>query len=183
MARALARAASARRLISAALSNSPTIRRCSSRGGRGTDTFSRYDLRTRCWPAVPLKFALKPHRVKTFKLSNDRNPPMGTVLLLIWSAGHFSDLQVHSYERSYDGIWATCGGFDGAGAAAPVERRSEAGDCRGIGTPGILWGGGCAAARALDRSSVHMAPTGSWVAGALPVIGAWLHAGVGRAGG
>ena len=71
MARALARAASARRLISAALSNSPTIRRCSSRGGRGTDTFSRYDLGTRCWPAVPLKFALKPHRVKTFKLSND----------------------------------------------------------------------------------------------------------------
>src|SRR6266849_8391128 len=99
---------------------------------------------------------------------------MGTVLLLIWSAGHFSDLQVHSYERSYDGIWATWGSFDGTGAATSVERRSEAGDCRGIGTPGIIWGCGCAAVRDFDRSPLHMAATGSWVAGTFPVIGAWL---------
>jgi hypothetical protein len=96
---------------------------------------------------------------------------------------HFSDLRRHSYERSYDGIWATGGGFDGTGAATPVERRSEAGDCHGIGTPGILWGRGCAAVRDLDRSSVYMAPTGSWVAGAFPVISAWLHADGDRAGG
>jgi hypothetical protein len=108
---------------------------------------------------------------------------MGTVLMLNSSADHFSNLRVHSYERSYDGIWGTGGGFDGTGAATPVERRSEAGDCRGIGTPGIIWGCGCAAVRDLDRSSVHMAPTGSWVAGAFPIIGGWLHAGVGRAGG
>jgi hypothetical protein len=112
-----------------------------------------------------------------------RNPPRGTVLMLSSSADHFSDLRGHSYERSYDGIWGTGGGFDGTGAATPVERRSEAGDCRGIGTPGIIWGCGCAAVRDLDRSSVYMAPTGSWVAGAFPIIGAWLHAGVGRAGG
>jgi hypothetical protein len=127
--------------------------------------------------------APRPGLLLPIKQKAQSNPPMGTVLILISSADHFSDLRVHSYERSYDGIWATGGGFDGTGAATPVERRSEAGDCRGIGTPGILWGCGCAAARALDRSSVHMAPTGSWVAGALPVIGAWLHAGVGRAGG
>ena len=69
------------------------------------------------------------------------------------------------------------------GFKAPVERRSEAGDCRGIRPSGILWGCGCAAVRDLDRSSVYMAPTGSWVAGAFPFIGAWLHAGGGRAGG
>jgi hypothetical protein len=111
------------------------------------------------------------------------NPPKGTVLLLIWSAGHFSDLRVHSYERSYDGIWATGGGFDGTGAATPVERRSEAGDSCGIGTRGIIWGCGCAAVRDLDGSLVHLAPTGSRVAGALSTKGTWLHAGVGRAGG
>src|SRR5713101_6690005 len=111
------------------------------------------------------------------------DPPRGTVLMLSSSADHFSDLRGHSCERSYDGIWGTGGGFDGTGAATPVERRSEAGDCRGIGTPGIIWGCGCAAVRDLDRSSVYMALTGSWVAGAFPIIGAWLHAGVGRAGG
>jgi hypothetical protein len=104
-------------------------------------------------------------------------------LLLSSSADHFSDLRVHSYERSYDGIWSTGGGFDGTGAATPVERRSEAGDSRGIGTRGIIWGCGCAAVRDLDGSSVHMAPTGSRVAGALSTKGTWLHAGVGRAGG
>ena len=112
-----------------------------------------------------------------------RNPPMVTVLMLGSSADHFSDRRRHSYERSYDGIWAKGGGFDGTGAATAVERRSEAGDCRGIGTPGILWGCGCAAARALDRSSVHMAPTGSWVAVAVSTNGARLHAGGGRAEG
>jgi hypothetical protein len=113
----------------------------------------------------------------------ESNPPRGTVLLLSSSADHFSDLRVHSYERSYDGIWSTGGGFDGTGAATPVERRSEAGDSRGIGTRGIIWGCGCAAVRDLDGSSVHMAPTGSRVAGALSTKGTWLHAGVGRAGG
>jgi len=43
MARALARAESARRLISAARSNSPTIRRCSSKGGRGMGRDRRND--------------------------------------------------------------------------------------------------------------------------------------------
>ncbi len=44
MARALARAASARRLISAARSNSPTIRRCSSSGGSGVWSVADYSL-------------------------------------------------------------------------------------------------------------------------------------------
>ncbi len=99
------------------------------------------------------------------------------------SGDHFFDLGRHSYERSYDGLWATGGDFNGTGATAPVERRSEAGDCRGIRPSGIVWGCSCAAVRDLDRSSVYMAPTGSWVAGAFPFIGAWLHAGGGRAGG
>ena len=68
----------------------------------------------------------------------ESNPPRGTVLMLSSSADHFSDLRRHSYERSYDGLWATGGDFNGTGAAAAVERRPEAGDCRGIGTPGIL---------------------------------------------
>jgi hypothetical protein len=111
------------------------------------------------------------------------NPPRGTVLMLSPSADHFSDLRGHSYERSYDGHWATGGGFDGTGTAPPVECRSEAGDCRGIRTLGLIWGCGCAAVRDLDGSPVHMAPTGSWVAGAYPVIGGGLYAGGGRAGG
>jgi hypothetical protein len=57
---------------------------------------------------------------------------MGTVLLLSLSGDHFSDLRDHSYERSYDGIWAAGGGFDGTGTAPPVERRSKAGNRRGI---------------------------------------------------
>ena len=112
-----------------------------------------------------------------------RNPPMGTVLMLSSSADHFSDLRGHSYERSYDGIWFTGRGFDGPGAAAPVERRAEAGDCRGTGALGILWGCGCAAIRDLDGSFVHMAPTGSRVAVAVSTNGARLHAGGGRAEG
>jgi hypothetical protein len=65
-------------------------------------------------------------------LRADGNPPMGTVLLLSLSGDHFSDLRDHSYERSYDGIWAAGGGFDGTGTAPPVERRSKAGNRRGI---------------------------------------------------
>src|SRR6266568_4160820 len=66
--------------------------------------------------------------VETRHMKALRNPPRGTVLMLSSSADHFSDLRGHSYERSYDGIWGTGGGFDGTGAATPVERRSEAGD-------------------------------------------------------
>src|SRR2546421_1703068 len=42
-----------------------------------------------------------------------RNPPRGTVLMLSSSADHFFDLRRHSYERSYDGFWATGGDFNG----------------------------------------------------------------------
>ena len=41
-----------------------------------------------------------------------------TVWMLNSSADHFSNLRVHSYERSYDGIWATGGDFD-----RPERRR------------------------------------------------------------
>jgi hypothetical protein len=69
---------------------------------------------------------------KGLLIGQKRIPPRGTVLMLSSSADHFSDLRRHSYERSYDGLWATGGDFDGTGAPPPVERRSEAGDCRGI---------------------------------------------------
>jgi hypothetical protein len=89
---------------------------------------------------IPLVLAFFPkveelsrgHDVAVFHRHLVGNPPMGTVLLLIWSTDHFSDLRVHSYERSYDGIWAAGGGFDGTGTAPAVERRSEAGNRRGI---------------------------------------------------
>src|SRR6266571_6981285 len=76
---------------------------------------------------MPLHDRICAHSRET-DLRQVRNPPRGTVLMLSSSADHFSDLRGHSYERSYDGIWGTGGGFDGTGAATPVERRSEAGD-------------------------------------------------------
>ncbi len=77
------------------------------------------------WEAHPLALFPRKTVAKVRKCSvallERGNPPRGTVLMLSSSADHFSDLRGHSYERSYDGIWGTGGGFDGTGAAYGIS--------------------------------------------------------------